>query len=46
MKKETKEIVICPKHGNKEYKIESPHYCKNKIGEGCNCICTCHLEKK
>lgn len=46
MKEETKNIVVCPKHGNKEYDVKPPHYCKNKIGEGCNCICTCHLEEK
>lgn len=34
-------IIVCPAHGNKKYKISAPHYCKNKIGEGCNCVCTC-----
>ena len=41
----SKEINVCPAHGNKEYKVEAPHYCSAKIGKVCNCVCTCPKEE-
>lgn len=34
-----REIKVCPIH-------DDTHYCKFKIREGCNCICTCLPENQ
>lgn len=37
----SKDIIVCPIHGNKKFGIKPTHFCRFKINGSCGCICAC-----